>query len=182
VTAWARHKPVVGRRLSAWVSCLLACYAFILLARAFAFQSAGGEWKLNYWHLLRRALVLEQVEDGIQRERYCIPLSAYGRMLDHELPADCRVFLAGVLGEEGRKNLGYHTFFAYYLFPRHIDISFGTAPVFTDERVDGVPAPSAEALAAAGYTHVIVADQQSQLRTVVLANGRLQGARKRGDK
>jgi hypothetical protein len=131
------------------------------------------------------ALIEARTCSGAGRGRYskrALLHSAYGRMLDHELPADCRVFLAGVLGEEGRKNLGYHTFFAYYLFPRHIDISFGTAPVFTDERVDGVPAPSAEALAAAGYTHVIVADQQSQLRTVVLANGRLQGARKRDDK
>ncbi len=149
------------------ISCMLAVYSGLVAFTSFFVGNSGANVPA-IMDLFKRAQMLERIEDPIERDKYGIPLSAYGRMLDSTLPSDARVFLIGVLGEDGRRNLGYHTFFAYYLFPRDVDISLGRFPAFTGLRVDGHPPSSMEELAEAGYSHVIIANEHQQLQLLAL--------------
>lgn len=80
--------------------------------------------------LNQRATGLEHITNLVQRDSYCVPLSAYGRALDHALAPDARVFLSGMTGEANGPKLGYYFFLRNYLFPREVAISLGTNAVF----------------------------------------------------
>jgi hypothetical protein len=81
-------------------------------------------------NLSQRASGLEHITNLVQRDSYCVPLSAYGRALDRALAPDARVFLSGMIGKENGPKLGYYFFLRNYLFPRELDISLGTNAVF----------------------------------------------------
>ena len=76
-------------------------------------------------NLDQRASELAQITDLVQRDSYCVPLSAYGRALDRALPPDARVFFSGMVGETNGPKLGYYFFLRNYLFPREVAISLG---------------------------------------------------------
>lgn len=81
-------------------------------------------------NLSQRASGLAQMTNLVQRDSYCVPLSAYGRQLDRALAPDARVFLSGMIGKANGPKLGYYFFLRNYLFPREVAISVGTNAVF----------------------------------------------------
>src|SRR5262249_44534144 len=75
---------------------------------------------------------LKKTTDPIERDKICIPLSAYGRMLDKAIQPDAKIFMAGMLGKENSGKLGLYYFLRNYLFPRQVEISLDGKAVFTD--------------------------------------------------
>jgi hypothetical protein len=101
-------------------------------------------------NLDKRADMLQEVTDPVQRDRMCIPLSAYGRALDRALPKDARVFVMGIVGKTNGGSMGYYYFLKNYLFPRDVEISL--SDVFYHEGwVVGVPCNSTEVLKTNGF-------------------------------
>lgn len=87
------------------------------------FPDAAHANELNLPNLDKRAAMLSQITDQVQRDQYCIGLAAYGRALDRAIPADARVFFSGIVGKENQSHLVYYYFLRNYLFPRDIEIS-----------------------------------------------------------
>jgi len=81
-------------------------------------------------NLSQRAAGLRQITDPVRRDSFCVPLSASARQLAGKLPPDARIFFSGMLGETNGPRLGYYYFFRNYLFPRELDISLGTRPIY----------------------------------------------------
>lgn len=104
----------------------------------------------------QRATALGNETDPVKRDSLCIPLSAFGRSVDAQIPTNARVYLAGMLGPEGSGNLGYFYFLTYYLFPREVAISVGQPPVYTLAGVaQGRNPTNFDELAQAGYDLVL---------------------------
>src|SRR5665213_1530719 len=57
--------------------------------------------------LQERATMLANETDPIKRDSVCIPLSAFGRSLDAQIPTNASVFLAGMLGKENSGTVSY---------------------------------------------------------------------------
>jgi hypothetical protein len=102
-----------------------------------------------------RADALDREPDPIRRDSMCIPLSAFGRSIDAQIPTNARVFLLNMLGPENQGNLGYYYFLNNYLYPREVAISLGTPPKFVNQGVEGRSPTNAEELAQAGYDLVL---------------------------
>jgi hypothetical protein len=99
----------------------------------------------------KRADALGAVSDPIQRDSMCIPLSAFGRSIDAQLPTNARVFLLNMVGPENGGKLGYYYFLTYYLFPREVAISIGETPHYTMTGMMGRAPASVDELVQAGY-------------------------------
>ena len=106
--------------------------------------------QMSLENLSKRAAMLQQMNDPIQRDQYCVGLSALGRQLDKALQPDARVYLAGMLGPTNKPALGYYYFLRNYLFPRDVEISIGP-PVFKDDGFNGVEAESPGILKSNGF-------------------------------
>jgi hypothetical protein len=119
-------------------------------------------------NLSRRATMLEQVTNLIQRDSYCIPLSAYGRTLDHALAPDARVFLSGVLGKENAGRSGYYYFLRNYLFPRDVEISMDHQVVFSEDGIQGVDTTSPEELRTNGFDVLLKMDDGGRISILPL--------------
>lgn len=102
-------------------------------------------------NLNRRASVLEQITNLVERDSYCVPLSAYGRALDRALAPDARVFLSGMIGKDNAGRGGYYFFLRNYLFPREVDISLGDPAIFHEGWFEGVSCDSPDALRTNGF-------------------------------
>jgi hypothetical protein len=103
-----------------------------------------------------RATMLGNETDPIKRDSMSIPLSAFSRSIDAQIPTNARVFLAGMLGPEGSGNLGYFYFLTDYLFPREVAISLGQPPVYNLAGVaQGRNPTSLDELTQAGYDLVL---------------------------
>jgi hypothetical protein len=107
----------------------LAALAVVLVAAAAVYESFFADPQQSgqgmYSQFQQRATALGNVTDPIQRDSMSIPLSAFGRSMDAQMPTNARVFLAGMLGPENAGGLGYYYFLTYYLFPREVAISLG---------------------------------------------------------
>src|ERR1700722_965937 len=104
----------------------------------------------------QRATALGNETDPLKRDSMCIPLSAFGRSIDAQIPTNARVFVGGMLGPENAGNLGYFYFLSYYLFPREVAISLGQPPVYNLAGVaQGRNPASLDELAQAGYDLVL---------------------------
>jgi hypothetical protein len=113
------------------------------------------EHEITLSDLNQRAYALQKIADPVQRDSYCIPLSAYGRALDRALDKNARVFFSGVLGETNHGSLGYYYFIQNYLFPRDVEISLDGHAVSTGDYFDGVPCDSPSVLQAKGFDLMI---------------------------
>jgi hypothetical protein len=102
-------------------------------------------------NLNQRASGLRQISDPVERDRFCVPLSAYGRALDRALPPDVRVFLSGMIGKANGPRLGYYYFLRNYLFPRDVEISLDGKAIFHVDGFEGVPCDSPEVLRTNGF-------------------------------
>jgi len=102
-------------------------------------------------NLDQRATALEQITNPVERDKYCIPLSAYARALDRALPPDARVFLSGMIGKEKGPRGGYYFFLRNYLFPRDVEISLDGKAIYHEGWFEGVPCDSPAELRTNGF-------------------------------
>lgn len=108
--------------------------------------------ELNLPNLDKRAAMLAQISDPVQREQYCIGLAAYGRALDRAIPTNARIFFSGVVGKTNASHIAYYYFLRNYLFPRDLEISLEKPAVLTAEGYfDGVDCGSEEILKTNGF-------------------------------
>ena len=120
-------------------------------------------------NLNQRASQLEQITNLVQRDSYCVPLSAYGRALDRALAPDARVFLSGMLGKEKGGRGGYYFFLRNYLFPREVDISLGDKAIFHDGWFEGTPCDSPDELRTNGFDLLLrMATNSDQIEIIPL--------------
>jgi len=148
-----------GGRFGRWLEwCAAAAAALVALAAIYQtfFTDPQHTGQGMYSQFQERATALGKITDPIERDRYCIPLSAFGRSLDAQIPTNARVFFAGMLGPENGGKLGYYYSLNYYLFPRAVDISLGEPPTYNLlTGVRGRNPTSLDELAQAGYDLVL---------------------------
>ena len=100
----------------------------------------------------QRATALGKETDPIKRDSMCIPLSAMGRSIDGQIPANARVYVGGMLGPENSGKMGYFYFLNYYLFPREVALSLGQPPTYVMPGfMQGRDPASLDEVAKAGY-------------------------------
>lgn len=117
----------------------------------------------------QRATMLGNETDPIKRDAMCIPLSAFGRSMDAQIPTNARVFMAGMLGEKNAGGLGYFYFLTDYLFPREVSISLGQPPTYDMAGVvEGRNPTSLEELSNAGYDLVLQLTPDGHVESKVL--------------
>jgi hypothetical protein len=103
-------------------------------------------------NLSRRASFLRHIADPVERDKYCVPLSSFGRALDRALPPDARVFFSHMTGETNGPKLGYYFFLRNYLFPREVQISLGDKAIFHETGwFEGTPCDSPAELQTNGF-------------------------------
>jgi len=137
------------------VATLLIGTAAVCLAWPQVFPGTDRASELTLPNLNQRASGLGRVTDLVQRDSFCVPLSAYGRALDRALAPDARIFFSGMLGEANGPKLGYFFFLRNYLFPRELDISLGDRAIFHMGHYggwfEGTPCDSPAELRTNGY-------------------------------
>ena len=121
---------------------------------------------MNLPNLDKRAAMLRQVSDPIQRDNMCIGLSASARRLDAVLPPHARIYMTGMLGPTNQGSLGWYYFMRNYLYPRDLEIYVGQGS-FTRNGFTGQEADSAEMLKTNGFDLAIVF-QNNQIQLVPL--------------
>lgn len=137
-----------------FVTLLVGIFAAVLVIAQFHYaQNPNNQLALS--NLARRAQVLEQITNPVQRDELCIPLAAYGRALDEALPAHARVFLTGMLGETNSGSLGYYFFLRNYLFPHELAISLNDKAVYHSTGFSGIPCDSPSVLKSNGFDLMI---------------------------
>ena len=121
-----------------------------------------------YSQFQQRATMLGSETDPIKRDSMCIPLSAFGRSIDAQIPTNARVFLAGMLGKENAGGLGYFYFLNYHLFPREVAISM-VPPVYNlGGFVQGREPTNLDELSQAGYDLVLQLAPDGHMESRVL--------------
>ena len=148
-----------SNRFARWLECLAAT-AVVLVALAAIYQTFLADPQKTgqgmYSQFQQRATMLGNETDPIKRDSMCIPLSAFGRSVDAQIPANARVFLAGMLGKENAGGLGYYYFLSDYLFPREVAISLWQPPVYNLAGVaEGRNPTNLDELSQAGYDLVL---------------------------
>lgn len=147
------------------VTLLVGVVAFGLVAAQFSnAQDPRDQSSLSI--LNQRASFLEQVTNLIQRDQYCVPLSALGRSLDAAIAPDAKVFMSGMLGKTNAPALGYYYFLRNYLFPRHVQISLDGQATNIDGAFFGVPCDSPEILKSNGYD-IMIQFSDGQIQRVI---------------
>jgi len=136
------------------VSLLVSAAAFGVIAVQFNYEQDPGN-QLALSNLDQRVPVLEGITNSIQRDRFCIPLSAYGRWLDSALPPDARIFVTDMLGPTNAPSDGNYFFLRNYLFPRDVEISLDGHAISVSDGFSGVPCDSPEILKNNGFDLMI---------------------------
>lgn len=109
---------------------------------------------MNLPNLDKRAAMFQTMKSPIQRDQYCIPLSALGRQLDAALQPDARVYMTGLLGETNMGGMGYYYFLRNYLYPRDVELALDRG-TFTERAVEGIAGDSPEAIKTNGFDIII---------------------------
>ncbi|HEX3625968.1 MAG TPA: hypothetical protein VH280_11145 [Verrucomicrobiae bacterium] len=133
---------------------LVGVVAFGLVVAQFSWAEDQSS-QLSLSNLDRRVPVLESITNWIQRDRYCVGLSAMGRQLDAAIAPDARVFIGGMLGPTNASKTGYYFFLKNYLFPRDVEISLDSKSHSGKDGFTGVPCDSPELLRSNGFDLVI---------------------------
>lgn len=136
------------------VTLLVSAVAFGLIVAQFSWADEPGN-QLSLSTLDARVPLLESTTNWIQRDSYCVPLSAYGRALNAALAPDARVFITGMLGPTNAPAVGFYYFLKNYLFPRHVEISLDGKAVGRKDGFYGVPCDSPELLRSNGFDLMI---------------------------
>ena len=144
------------------ISFLVGATAFGLVA--VQFQNADDPAnQLALANLNQRVPLLESLTNWVERDRYCVPLSASARQLDRALAPDARVFLTGMLGLTNAPRAGYYYFLRNYLFPRDVEISLDGHAVSGKDGFSGVPCDSPEVLRTNGFDLMIDSDNMQMV-------------------
>jgi hypothetical protein len=162
----------VSKRLVCWLEWVVALavvlVAFWSFKKAFLddYQQTGQGM---FSQFQQRATMLGNETDPIKRDSMCIPLSAFSRSVDAQIPTNARVFMAGMLGPENAGGLGYYYFLTDYLFPREVAISLGQPPVYNLAGVaQGRNPVSLDELSKAGYDLVLQLTSDGHIESKVL--------------
>lgn len=131
-----------------------------------ATQFSDAQDAQNLSNLDQRVHFLEQITNRIQRDQYCIPLSALGRQLDAAIAPDAKVFMTGMLGPTNSGSLGYYYFLRNYLFPRHLQISLDGKAINTRDGFLGVPCDSPDILKSNGFD-VMIQFTNGQIQQII---------------
>jgi hypothetical protein len=145
---------------------VLAAIVAVCLVWPQIFPDPAQANAMNLPNLDKRAAMMRQTTDPVQRDSACIGLSAMGRQLDQALQPGARVYLAGMLGPTNTPALGYYYFLRNYLFPRDVEISLGPA-IFSDKEFDGTDCMSPDILKTNGFD-IILGFPDNQLRVLPL--------------
>jgi hypothetical protein len=155
------HQPpstIKARASAAWQEWLVTVLVVVTatgLVMAQAHSGTDPASELSLSGLDKRADGLRQIQDPIQRDSYCVPLSAYARSLDRALPKDARIFMTGMIGETNSGNMGYYFFLRNYLFPRQIELSLDGKAALRVGGCEGVPCDSPAELQKMGFDLMI---------------------------
>jgi hypothetical protein len=123
--------------------------AGLVMAQFHYAQDPSSQISLS--NLNSRVPMLESTTNWVTRDSYCVGLSAYGRALDQALAPDARVYMSGMIGDNGG-SLGYYYFLRNYLFPRHLEISLDGKGVFVSEGiVSGIASDDPELIRSNGF-------------------------------
>src|SRR5262249_39123207 len=107
--------------------------------------------ELSLLNLNTRATTLARIADPIDREKFCIPMSAFALALDEKLQPEARIFLNGVVGEEDPKKTALYSILRNYLFPRDIEISVDGKASLDISGFEGASCNSTSRLRASGF-------------------------------
>ena len=160
------------KNLVCWLErCAFGAAALVALAAIhhafFADPQQTGQGMFSQFQ--QRATMLGNETDPIKRDSLCIPLSAFGRSVDAQIPTNARVFMAGMLGPEHAGGLGYYYFLTDYLFPREVAVSLGQPPLYNLAGVvQGRNPASLDELKQAGYDLVIQLGSDGRVESQVL--------------
>jgi hypothetical protein len=153
---------------TALVTVLVSALAIGLVAAQFSYaqnpQSPQSQISLS--DLSQRATFLGQITNLIERDKYCVPLSALGRNLDAAIAPDAKVFMTGMLGPTNSGAAGYYYFLRNYLFPRHVQISLDGHATYNADGFNGIPCDSPDILRSNGYD-VMILFSDGQLQNVI---------------
>jgi hypothetical protein len=139
-----------------WLAAVVVALMALATAYQIFFADPQHTGQGTFSQFQERATMLGNETDPIKRDSMCIPLSAFGRSIDAQIPTNARVFLGGMLGKENAGNLGYFYFLSYYLFPREVAISLGQPPIYNLAGVaNGRNPASLDELTRAGYDLVL---------------------------
>jgi hypothetical protein len=141
-----------------WVTLLVGAMACGLVAAqlSYADDPQSPRSQLSLSNLSERIPALESTgTNWVQRDRYCVGLSALGRQLDQVLNPNARVFIPDMLGPTNASSTGYYYFLKNYLFPREVAISLDGKAMSTDNGFTGVPCDSPALLKSNGFDVVI---------------------------
>lgn len=130
----------------------VAALGLVLAQLSWAHDPAS---QLSLSNLDDRASRLASITNWIERDSYCVGLSAMGRELDAALAPDARVFISGMLGPTNNSKDGYYYFLKNYLFPRDVEISLDGKAVGAADGLHGVPCDSPNVLRSNGFDLLI---------------------------
>lgn len=137
------------------VTVLVGAVALGLLSSQFSYADDPGN-QLSLQNLDNRVSLLESTgTNWIQRDKYCMGLSAYARSLDQVLQPGARVYLTDMLGATNAPKLGFYYFFKNYLFPREVAISLDGKATNGFGGFSGIPCDSPELLKSNGFDLMI---------------------------
>ncbi|MGH7942744.1 MAG: hypothetical protein ACREFR_16925, partial [Limisphaerales bacterium] len=132
------------------VTLLTGAVALGLLLAQLAWAN-NPESQLSLSNLDTRASELASITNLIERDAYCVPLSAFSRELDARLAPDARVFVTGMLGTTNFPKTGYYYSLKNYLFPRPVEISLDGKATSGMDAFYGVPCDSPDVLRSNGF-------------------------------
>lgn len=168
----SQNNTPTSSRLRPWLEWVVAT-AVILVAVAAIYEAFIADPQHTgqgmYSQFQQRATMLGNETDPIKRDAMCIPLSAFARSVDAQIPTNARVFMAGMLGPKNAGGLGYYYFLTDYLFPREVSISLGQPPVYNLAGVaQGRNPTSLDELSNAGYDLVMQLTPDGHVESKVL--------------
>ena len=152
------HPTPDSKGLASWPESLIAILvggfaAFLVWPQIFPGPEQANA--ANLPNLDKRVIALRQISDPVQRDSFCVGLSAYGRQLDQHIAKDAHVFLSGIVGKENAGRGGYYYFLRNYLFPREVEISVDRKGVFRQFGFEGVDVTSLDQLRTNGFDLLI---------------------------
>ena len=114
-------------------------------------SGGGGKTEFSLRQLSQRATTLENTTNPVDRDILCLPMTAFARSLDKQLPPDAKIFISGVLGPNVPEKAALYCVLRNYLFPREVEISADGRAVQAGSGFGGVPYASKEALQTNGF-------------------------------
>ena len=121
------------------------------------------------WELNRRVKLLQACANPVDRDMFCIPISAMSRALDRGLDPEARVFVANALGTDHPVDLAAYCSLRNYLFPREVEISLDGKAVLVGTGFIGVTCNSPEQLQSNRFDALIEVSSNASFDVIPLS-------------